>query len=465
MKKILYLIPLFLLFLIPKAYALPDCSLVSNATLYDVNSASSVSSISTYKDSELLCNTIHTSYATSDRNHGLGWNIELSTINNGNSFYQLDVFLYSYSDSGSIDIVDSVFRGNSISVGTTNTATLWQNGTTNISNFDYSINYYYDVNYGRTYYVLSYIFKSNVNFNKIFVPFATSALWTGNFDLIGINLINTGQSSLTDTEINNLLTNQSNSLKSDINNIINNTEESINNNIDNMTNSITNELTDCNTNIFAPVVDWKSDEVYYTYRNNNLEWENTGSSIGYIGFDLGVINYDTIYFQWSSTSNEYFEVNVRTDVLSWEIHSGQSLDVSNHKGKHLYINLVLKNKGSGYLHNLMVNTNGFSNTFIPSLQKKCQNKIDSTNDKLDSTNNKLDESIETQKGIWGSIKSIFNILNPFSEDFFAYKLVELILDMLINLIVPQDMSFLDEFRNSLESKLGFIAEVPMQVIN
>lgn len=72
-----------------------------------------------------------------------------------------------------------------------------------------------------------------------------------------------------------------------------------------------------------------------------------------------------------------------------------------------------------------------------------------TNQKIDETNEKLDEAEETRKGIWETIKELPGKL----------------LDMLVGLFIPDDMSFLDNFRESLEDKLGFIAEVPLAILD
>ena len=79
--------------------------------------------------------------------------------------------------------------------------------------------------------------------------------------------------------------------------------------------------------------------------------------------------------------------------------------------------------------------------------------------------NRLDEANETSKGILGKIKDILSYINPFSENFFAYKLVELLLNGLKSLIVPDDFDFINDFKEVLENKLGFIASVPIQLLD
>lgn len=70
-----------------------------------------------------------------------------------------------------------------------------------------------------------------------------------------------------------------------------------------------------------------------------------------------------------------------------------------------------------------------------------QDKQDVTNNLLQEQQEILKEQHNTSKGIFGTIKEILSYLNPFSENFFAYKLVGLILDGLKSLFVPSDGFF------------------------
>lgn len=70
-------------------------------------------------------------------------------------------------------------------------------------------------------------------------------------------------------------------------------------------------------------------------------------------------------------------------------------------------------------------------------------------DKQEQTNNKLDQAEVTRKGIWESIK----------------ELPSKFLNMLKGLFIPDNFDFLDDFKNTLETKLGFIAEVPISLLD
>ena len=79
--------------------------------------------------------------------------------------------------------------------------------------------------------------------------------------------------------------------------------------------------------------------------------------------------------------------------------------------------------------------------------------------------NKLDEQNKTSKSILGKIGDILSYINPFSDNFFAYKLVELIINGLKSLFIPKNLDFLEYFKDTMSEKLGFIASIPLQLID
>ena len=77
--------------------------------------------------------------------------------------------------------------------------------------------------------------------------------------------------------------------------------------------------------------------------------------------------------------------------------------------------------------------------------EQLEGKQDLTNQKIDETNKKLDEQTdaikdqtETNKNIFERLGELLNFLNPFSKDFFVYKLIELLGDLIKSLFVPSD---------------------------
>lgn len=65
-----------------------------------------------------------------------------------------------------------------------------------------------------------------------------------------------------------------------------------------------------------------------------------------------------------------------------------------------------------------------------------------TEEAIKNQTEEIKKQHETSKGIWETIKEILSYINPFSENFFAYKLVELIYDAISSLLqflfIPED---------------------------
>lgn len=76
------------------------------------------------------------------------------------------------------------------------------------------------------------------------------------------------------------------------------------------------------------------------------------------------------------------------------------------------------------------------------------------------------EENETSKGIWNTLKEVLSYINPFSENFFVYKLIELLINALKSLFIPSD-GFLENYFNELKewfsARLGFLS-YPLELI-
>ncbi len=82
-----------------------------------------------------------------------------------------------------------------------------------------------------------------------------------------------------------------------------------------------------------------------------------------------------------------------------------------------------------------------------------------TQNKLDEQTQALKENNETNKNIFQKIGDILSFINPFSENFFGRKLVELIIEGLKSLFVPAEGFFdnyFSEIRQWFSDRLGFL---------
>lgn len=77
-----------------------------------------------------------------------------------------------------------------------------------------------------------------------------------------------------------------------------------------------------------------------------------------------------------------------------------------------------------------------------------------------------EENQETQKGILATIKEVVSYINPFSENFFVYKLIDLLIDALKNLFIPGDeffSNYFNELKEWFSNRFGFLA-YPLELI-
>ena len=96
-------------------------------------------------------------------------------------------------------------------------------------------------------------------------------------------------------------------------------------------------------------------------------------------------------------------------------------------------------------------------------QEKTNSKLDDLKDKQDKTNDTLtseDDDISSKKcGVVCKLKGIFTGIIELPK-----KIITLLIDALKSLFIPEDTEFITNFVDSIENKLGFIAEVPIKVI-
>jgi len=158
----------------------------------------------------------------------------------------------------------------------------------------------------------------------------------------------------------------------------------------------------------------------------------------------GITYFDTEYEAYSN-----FNAKTSGYILFLEIDLGKVWEM---RGFGIPANYLVANpssSGSG-------GSSGFGGLTGPDLENSTNFIIDNNNKNTNKitneqkkTNDKLDKAEETRQGIWETIKSLPGKF----------------LDMLKGLFIPDNFDFLDNFKESLENKLGFIAEVPLSVID
>ena len=247
-------------------------------------------------------------------------------------------------------------------------------------------------------------------------------------------------------------------MQDSINSSIGNMQDSINSNLDDKFNSCRDSYNLFNANAISNsniVVSDNGKTITMPLVTSGNGLTTTGKTLKELAPKLKVG--DTVYLNFNSTSgyNKFIYISLANVV--WYSNSSKVIteDMLNSQ-LYLYGNRAQSGESEQVIiTNFMMSLN--SSQTWESYGEICINK-------LDEQINQNNQAEETRQGIWASIKNIISFLNPLSENFFAYKLIELLVDALIGLFVPEDMSFITDFVDSLENKLGFIAAIPVQII-
>lgn len=99
-------------------------------------------------------------------------------------------------------------------------------------------------------------------------------------------------------------------------------------------------------------------------------------------------------------------------------------------------------------------------------QERMNAELEEQNKKLDEQTNAIKDSHETNKNIFQKIGDILSFINPFSENFFAYKLLDLLYEGLKALFIPDDNFFSEWFmdlNNTFKEQFG-ILYYPVSVV-
>lgn len=105
------------------------------------------------------------------------------------------------------------------------------------------------------------------------------------------------------------------------------------------------------------------------------------------------------------------------------------------------------------------------------LQKFLQTKTDEEKQRAIENAKKLDEAQETRKGILATIKEVVSYINPLSENFFVYKLIDLLVDALKKLFIPNDeffSNYFNDLKDWFSARFGFLAyplELVLDILN
>lgn len=170
----------------------------------------------------------------------------------------------------------------------------------------------------------------------------------------------------------------------------------------------------------------------------------------------GILNPKPVKTFVLNSSSEYFraaDLQVYYDIPQQDL----GIDISNGK-KYMF---VLTERYTHDIYNSVTFLIGNLTT-----EEEIKNKQDLTNEKLDEQTNAIrdqtqviKEQTETNKNIFERIGELLSYINPFSENFFVYKLIELLIEAIKSLFIPGDDFFgnyFTELKNWFSDRLGFL---------
>lgn len=309
--------------------------------------------------------------------------------------------------------------------------------------------------------------NNNGNSNKLTIEF--NPITTGPIILVnlgsdqpitGVSTFGIKSVTLDSTNQNQeIIDNQTNNTNNIINNNNSNTQDIIDNQNSNASaiqDTINSNFQDCHTsvNLFnltgitntavgsysngSVILNWNSGYNLYLLTNGEQYLTNLDNSKTY-----------TISFKHKGNTIKFFDT-----VSNISINTNNDLDfvfysftVNNTDQIRLNINRR-DTSGSAIIKEIQVQEGSTATDYEPYGQQICTNK--------------LDEQTKTSKGILGKLGDLLDYFNPLSENWFVRKLVDLLIDGLKSLFVPDQeelTDLIDSFKATMETKLGAIYQV------
>lgn len=307
---------------------------------------------------------------------------------------------------------------------------------------------------------LQFSFKtaSNGNASYILVPWTTKTNMNKAYYFNQIIIDDLGTTSVTQDQINSSLNNQTTEINTSITNSENNIKGSIKDSENNIKDGIKEGFESCRVSYNLSSLVNYTVNLTNSYYIDKLLLNNFENNMTYtLSFDI--------------TSNvEPFIVSIGLGDTYYRKDIPNATFFGNKNG-HLsftftvndssYLNLWIRIPRyssllnvSANVSNIMLVKGNVEKPYEEYGQTICSNRIDDTNKKLDEQNN-------TSKGILGKLKDLLSYINPFSDNFFVYKLIELLIDALKSLFIPKDGFFMDwwnDFKSYMNLKLGFLTK-------
>lgn len=215
----------------------------------------------------------------------------------------------------------------------------------------------------------------------------------------------------------------------------------------------------------------------------DFEIYNTSTDLNYIDEDITVTQTRKNCNNGYSSTNSVF-YTIQTTIGKWQV--GLTAGSTSVALASAYFKLTSKSGYNGYFRITNVTLSyddNIGNTYQENVIMNNTDQIaEDTGGILNNIKSVLTGITNLPSNIWNALKTGFNsitdslsklpslIWNAIKGGFEAITnalttLGNFIIDGLKSLFIPDDMSFIDGFLESLENKLGFIASVPIQILD
>lgn len=207
-----------------------------------------------------------------------------------------------------------------------------------------------------------------------------------------------------------------------------------------ITNTASNLAAGLDTVLILPGEFKKTEDFYFAIlHTEEVEVEETGTS-----YTKEVVDYSTKL----NADSPYF-LNVYAGEVEdfwYEISPSVYADLLENDKQYIF-RIQYDYNDETYYNDIYATWGGLTAADIEQNEKeeeRYQEQLDAIYNQTEKIENQTDaikEQTEVSKGIWGTLKEVLSYINPLSENFFAYKLINLLIDGLKSLFLPDERIF------------------------
>lgn len=200
-----------------------------------------------------------------------------------------------------------------------------------------------------------------------------------------------------------------------------------------ITNAASSLASGTDTVLILPGEFKKTEDFYFAVlHTEEVDVEETGTS-----FTKEVVDYST-----KLNADSLFFKNVYAGEVEdfwYEISPSEYADLLE-KDKQYIFRIQYDYDDETYYNDIYASWGGLTSADIKKNEEE-EERYQEQFKKIDEQTEAIKEQTETTKGIWETLKQLLSYINPLSENFFAYKLIDLLIDGLKSLFLPDERIF------------------------